>query len=302
MNPTFSVGISFKNPGPHFRMALQSVFAQTCNDWELILMDDGSTDDSLPLAKSLTDPRVRVFSDGTSRNLNVRLNEMVRLSRGKYFVRMDADDVMHPERLERQFEVLRCSGSNTVVGSAAYSIDSNSNIIGLRRGAARQQTGFDARYSFIHPTVAASVDWFRRNPYSQSAVYSRAEDAELWCRTSHSSEFVTITEPLLYYREAGLGSFPSYINSKTGLLHLLCERYSRPIPIYATRLAVELAKIWIAFLLRGAGRDERIGGWRYEQLPSGTIERAIAGLAHVQRQTLPVALGCDIDVSEELPA
>src|SRR6516225_8834217 len=100
--PDVTVGISFKNPGPYFPLALQSVFAQSFTNWELLLMDDGSTDGSVEFARSLRDPRVRVCTDGYCKNLNVRLNELVSLAGGRYFVRMDADDAMHPDRLKRQ--------------------------------------------------------------------------------------------------------------------------------------------------------------------------------------------------------
>ena len=104
MKPQITIGISFKNPGKYFRLALQSIFAQTfTTNWELILVDDGSTDDSLILVKSLEDERVYVYSDGQSKGLNVRLNQMIQLANAPYFVRMDADDIMHPQRLEKQY-------------------------------------------------------------------------------------------------------------------------------------------------------------------------------------------------------
>ena len=97
--PDVTIGISFKNPVQYFTLALQSVFAQTFTTWELLLMDDGSSDGSTELVQSLRDPRVQVLSDGASRSLSVRLNELVGLAKGRYFVRMDADDAMHPDRL-----------------------------------------------------------------------------------------------------------------------------------------------------------------------------------------------------------
>ena len=64
MTPRVTVGIAFRNPGRYFEPALKSVLLQTFTDWELILVDDGSSDESLTLARSLKDPRVRVYSDG----------------------------------------------------------------------------------------------------------------------------------------------------------------------------------------------------------------------------------------------
>ena len=163
-HPQLSIGISFKNPGRYFELALQSIFAQTFADWELILIDDGSTDDSLTLAKQLNDRRVRVYCDGESRGLNGRLNQLVKLANAPYFLRMDADDIMHPQRLEKQYQQLIQHDENTVIGSAAYSINAQSQVVGLRSTHMQQRSGFKARHSFIHPTVAASTEWFRQNP------------------------------------------------------------------------------------------------------------------------------------------
>jgi glycosyltransferase involved in cell wall biosynthesis len=286
--PDLTIGISFKNPGHFFRLALKSVFAQTFSNWELILIDDGSSDGSLELAESLRDPRVRVYSDGQGKSLNVRLNELVQLATGTFFVRMDADDAMHPDRLLRQMETLESSGRSTVVGSAAYSMDRDSRIIGFRPAAQRQKLGFSARRSFHHPTVAAPVSWFRQNPYCERSVYHRAEDAELWCRTTHHTRFISIPEPLLFYREMGTVSFPNYLGSEFGILHLLWERHRRPFISYAWRASREFAKVWFAFLCEGLGKSQWLDERRYRKLNQSSLERANAALDVVKQQALPL--------------
>jgi glycosyltransferase involved in cell wall biosynthesis len=285
--PEITVGISFKDPGPYFKLALRSVFAQSFNDWELLLMDDGSSDGSLEFARSIRDSRVRVFSDGQSRNLNVRLNELVNLAKGRYFVRMDADDAMHPNRLERQFDTLEKQGRRTVVGSAAYSMDRESNIIGLRPAATRHQVGFSARHSFHHPTVAAPLAWFRENPYSERLVYRRVEDAELWCRTSHHTNFMSLTEPLLFYREAGASGFGNYLASEFGILHLLWERHRKPFRRYAWQASLEMVKIWLAFCCEGLGKTEWMDRQRYRRLDPLSRKEADHALKRVQSQVIP---------------
>jgi len=286
--PDVTVGISFKNPGPYFQLALQSIFAQSFANWELLLMDDGSTDGSVEFARSLRDPRVRVCSDGYCKNLNVRLNELVNLADGRYFVRMDADDAMHPDRLKRQVEALEKHGRSTVVGSAAYSIDHDSNIIGLRPAASRQKLGFSARHSFHHPTVAAPIGWFRQNPYSERPVYNRAEDAELWCRTTHHTNFMSIQEPLLFYREMGTTAFGNYMGSEFGILHLLWERHRKPFIVYAGRASAELLKLWFALVCEGLGKSKWLDSRRYRRLEPGHLQEAVAALEVVKSQPLPV--------------
>jgi len=111
--PLVSVGIPFLNPGPYLDLAVRSVFAQTYPNWELILVDDGSTDGSYERATAIQDPRVRVLRDGQNKGLPARLNEIVRLAKGELVARMDADDAMHPLRLAKQVGFCRPTRSWT---------------------------------------------------------------------------------------------------------------------------------------------------------------------------------------------
>src|SRR5208283_1397929 len=175
MQPAISIGIPFKDPGPFFEMAIKSVFAQTFHNWELILVDDGSCDDSLALARTLQDARVRVFSDGICRGLSTRLNQIAELAQAPYCARMDADDIMHPERIEKQYKLLCISNDNSVLGTAAYSIDAQSQVVGGKPVPMKSLSGFGVRHSFVHPSIAASTAWFRSNPYSTQSCYLRGE-------------------------------------------------------------------------------------------------------------------------------
>ena len=111
MLPDVTIVTPFRNPGSYFELALKSIFAQTLTNWELILIDDGSRDASLSFARSLRDPRVRVFSDGRRRHQQVRRNEAIALASAPYIALMDADDIMHPRLLEAQLAELRSAQS-----------------------------------------------------------------------------------------------------------------------------------------------------------------------------------------------
>ena len=284
--PLASVGISFKNPGDYFRLALQSVFAQSFQDWELILVDDGTTDGSETLASTLADPRVRLHRDGLSRNLNVRLNQMVQMARGKYFFRMDADDVMHPERMERQIAVLDQACPNTVIGTEALVIDNLSRVRGLRRVASGTRHGFAARHSFIHPTVASTRKWFLDNPYSEHFIYHRSQDAELWCRTSRESNFHSMPEPLLFYRESGTFSFPNYLGSSMGILHL-AHRHANSKYSFLKQLTTETAKFWLTTALYGCGGVDLLLNRRSLPISETQRREAKAVLDYIANYSLP---------------
>jgi glycosyltransferase involved in cell wall biosynthesis len=289
MSPSISIGISFKNPGNYFTLALQSIFAQTFIDWELILIDDGSSDDSLTMAKSLKDSRVRVHSDGESRGLNIRLNQLVQLAKAPYFLRMDADDVMHPQRLEKQYQALLQHDENTVIGAAAYSIDADSQVVGLRPICTQQKSGFAARHSFIHPTVAASTKWFRRHPYSENFVFQRSQDAELWCRTTNCTKFINLPEPLLYYRESGTFSFKNYLGTSLGLLHIIHTYHADRRFSFLYLFLRQLVKLAIAAVIDCFKASNLLVATRYQALYSSDLKTAITVLSIVKQQ--PLLLG-----------
>ena len=278
--PKVTVGIAFKNPGQYFALALKSVVAQTFTDWELILLDDGSSDDSLSLARSIKDPRVRVYSDGLNKRLNARLNELVSLSQAPYFFRMDADDIMHPERIERQYAELLRSGNETVIGTRAYSIDRVSHIVGARRPSPKR-AGFGATQSFVHPSVAAATEWFRRNPYSESFIFHRSQDAELWCRTVSFSNFVNLPDFLLYYRELGTFSYENYIGTQLGLIFLLRERFCHQRLHYFAGLLKCLTKIFVVAVCDVFGKGDLIVANRFKPITPEQRRQAEDGLARV---------------------
>jgi glycosyltransferase involved in cell wall biosynthesis len=197
-----SVGIPFMNSEATLADAIRSVFAQTFSQWELILIDDGSEDESLRIAMAVDDLRVTVLSDGRNRGLQTRLNEIARLARGDYIARMDADDLMHPERLARQVAFLDANPAIDLVGTATYVIDSQARPIGVRHTEPVDTSpGAVLACGLIcHPTSMARAEWCARFPYDET--FPGAEDHELYCRAAPKSGFARLREPLFYYREA----------------------------------------------------------------------------------------------------
>ena len=196
-----TIGIPFRQDVRTLPLALRSVFAQTRQDWELILVDDGSSDGALGFARSVRDDRVRVLSDGRNLGLPSRLNQITREARGEIIVRMDADDVMHPRRLEEQARVLE-DASVDLVASPAFAMTPERRVYGIK-GRARitdDPALFFRSGVIIHPTMAARQDWMLAHPYDTS--YLRTQDKELFCRTHPTSRFVKLTEPLLFYTDS----------------------------------------------------------------------------------------------------
>lgn len=199
--PLVSIGMPFYNPGALLEDAVRSVFAQTFHDWELILLDDGSTDASVAFARRLVEPRVRICSDGKNLGLAVRLNEVSDLARGDYVVRMDADDMMAPTRLQEQVAFLAANRECDVVGTQAFVLNGQNSVVGARR-IKRENFVSAARClrhgMVIHPTIMARRDWFRQNRYDPDFV--RAEDRELFARVLKKPAVGHLDRLLHFYR------------------------------------------------------------------------------------------------------
>jgi glycosyltransferase involved in cell wall biosynthesis len=198
--PVVTVGIPFFDEESSLEAAVRSILAQTVTDIEVLLVDDGSTDRSLEIARSFTDERVVVISDGVRRRLPSRLNQIAARASADLVARMDADDVAHPTRLERQLDVLAADPSCHAVGSWVGLMDGAGEPFAVLESAAMPPSPAQAlqRGVFAHPTMVARRAWLHDNPYDETL--DRAEDRELWCRTVRTSKFVVIPEVLYVLR------------------------------------------------------------------------------------------------------
>lgn len=199
-----SIAIPFYNAERFLAEAIRSVFAQTHTDWELLLIDDGSTDNSLQIAKSIKDSRVRVISDGKNKKLAARLNEVTHLAKYDYIARMDADDLMFPTRMEKQVNYLKQNPDIDIITTGVYSVLNDLTIKGVRGQDYDYPTFLDIlkkKKSVVHAALLAKKSWYERNKYDESL--SVAQDLDLWLRASKKEDFKikSIPEPLYIYRE-----------------------------------------------------------------------------------------------------
>lgn len=204
-SPLASIGMPVFNCQNTLAAALRSILLQTYDNWELFLIDDGSTDQSLQQARKFEDPRIHLLSDGARRGLAARLNQAIELSQGNYFARMDGDDVAYPERLERQVNYLEEHPEIDLVGTTMMVFTENGEILGKRAGPqthadiCRRPTG---AFRMFHPTYMGRLVWFRRYRYDVRLTVS--QDQDLLLRAYRSSQFANIPEILLGYREEKL--------------------------------------------------------------------------------------------------
>jgi len=200
--PVVSVIMSMRNSAATVGSAVRSVRLQSLRDWELIVIDDGSSDQSSAIVGEFHDERIRIIGESHSAGLATRLNQAVALARGEFIARMDADDICFPERFARQVARLREDPQLDLVGCGAVVFASGGELVGempvgLRHQdvVARPFVGFP----FPHPTWCGRADWFRKNPYDSRLRY--AEDQDLLLRSFRHSKLAGLATVLLGYRQ-----------------------------------------------------------------------------------------------------
>lgn len=199
--PLLTVVMPIFNAGNHLRIAVLSIIHQSFNDWELLIYDDGSTDNALQSLSDINDSRIHIINDGLNKGLAARLNESIDMARGQYIARMDQDDVSYPERFAMQLELLKNTDMD-VVAASAITISDDNEMIGLlpcpvshEAICARPWQGF----CFAHPTWMGKTTWFRKFRYANPGPYF-CEDQELLLRSYRDSKFGATSEILFAYR------------------------------------------------------------------------------------------------------
>lgn len=202
-----SIGIPFYNAEKFLIDSIKSVFAQSYSDWELILLDDGSTDHSLEIARSIKDKRIRVLSDGLNRKLPYRLNQITREAKYEIIARMDADDLMSPFRIEKQLAILENNPNIDLVTTGLCSLSKDLSPIGIRTSSSKTLiTGkrlLMGQAPIVHASILGNRSWFQRNLYDETEVLT--EDYEIWLRafSKNDLKIYVLDQPLYYYREEG---------------------------------------------------------------------------------------------------
>ncbi|MBD8082224.1 glycosyltransferase family 2 protein [Chryseobacterium caseinilyticum] len=213
-----TVAIPVYNAERFLEKAITSVLAQTFHDFELWLVDDGSKDSSMAIAQKYThDSRVKIFADGENLGLATRLNKIANEVNTEFLCRMDNDDIMHPQKLEKQLAVFSNHPEIDVLSTNLYSMDENENVVGKRFNVDNNFLGDIS--PVMHPTVMAKTLWFRDHPYDKNAV--RVDDSDLWMRTKSQYVFRTMGEPLFFYREIGNQYYKKYFQGFPGIIYLI---------------------------------------------------------------------------------
>lgn len=226
--PLITIAMSVRNCGPTVAMAVQSILNQTFSDWEMIIINNGSTDETLSELSRFQDPRIAIHSDGLSKGLPARLNEALSLASGRYFARMDGDDVSYPQRLEMQLAYLRIHQEVDVLGGGVMVFGKNGHALGVRmppEGHSEICCRPYAGFSVAHPTFFGRTEWFRRFGYREMA--DRCEDQDLLLRAFRTSHFANLPCIVLGYHEQLNSSVGKILRSRRFFARMVLAEYIR---------------------------------------------------------------------------
>ena len=199
-----SVVTAVYNGGLYLKECIDSILNQTFEDFEFILINDGSTDNSEEIILQYKDPRIVYIKNEVNKKLVESLNIGLAASRGKYIARIDADDIAFPNRLQVQYDYME---AHPEVGICGSSVDSF-----LDKTDKRQQVDFATsdlsiraftffQSPFCHPSTMMRKEVLDRHQLKYPDEYYRAEDYALWLEILKHTQGANIPSMLLHYRK-----------------------------------------------------------------------------------------------------
>ena len=203
--PLISVLMSVYNCEKYLAAAVDSILAQTFTDFEFLIVNDGSTDQSLPLLTGYAarDARVRLVSRPNT-GITRALNEMVGLARGRYLARMDSDDIAVPERFAKQVAYLDAHPECVIVGSRVMLMDPYGSPVApsghkLTHEEIDHELLTQSGWALVHPSVM-----MRRSAVERIGGYDErwkhCEDHDLFLRLAEVGRVANLPDVLLWYR------------------------------------------------------------------------------------------------------
>ena len=199
---------NYNTPINYLKEAIDSVLKQTYSNFEFIIIDDGSTDDSLEFIKSYDDPRIKLIVNEENIGLAHSLNRGFDAASGEFIARMDTDDICYPQRFEKQIEYMQENPNTIVCGAWAKIIDSQNQETGESWGSPiikdtdsyRIGLLFSNNPLIIHPSAFFNHKLLMKYNLVYNNQFPHAEDYEFWTRCAKYADCEILREYLLKFR------------------------------------------------------------------------------------------------------
>jgi len=203
-SPNISVVMTVYNSAAYLEAAIDSILNQSFGDFEFIIIDDGSEDNSCRIIQCYNDSRIRLFQNDVNKGIVFCLNFGIKHSCGEFIVRMDSDDICELNRLEEQLKFMQNHPHISLCGTRTKIIDQDDQILSIRESKIGDQqikiALFLGETSISHPTAIIRRKFLLFNHLYYNPDYPYAEDYELWCRISILTDLENLSVPLVRYR------------------------------------------------------------------------------------------------------
>ena len=278
MTPRVTITIPCYGAGSTLGMALASVVAQTVDDWECVIVDDGSTPPVAPIVERFEDSRFRLHRFDDNRGRPVARQQAIDMARGDYVCMLDADDWYYPEKLERQLALLDDEPTLAAVSTAVAVVDDEDRLVGVRSLA---DSGLEVRVGDRNrpPKVVFPSMMFRRQVVEQGTFdprLRRAEDPDFLMKILGGRRYGVTDEISYAYRET---YSPKAVDE--ALLALRCQRITfrerfgdAPVESGWQYLG-SLARTGIYRVARAVGRGEWLFDRRNREASAGERRRFV---------------------------
>lgn len=245
MNVDISIIMPVYNGEKYLKEAIESILNQTFKNFELIIINDGSSDQSKNIIENFLDKRIKNLENKTNRGLIYSLNYGISKAKGKYIARMDADDISHLNRLEIQFNYLEKNKDIFFLGSQVEKVYSKTEKIKLSRlRTAYSDIKTDLLFAnpFIHPTLMFRQEIFSENYYEEGL--NGAEDFGLWQDLIYKYKGINLPNVLLKYRILETGITKTYDKKIYEKLEVHKKIYQKSLKNISINLTEEELEIY----------------------------------------------------------
>ncbi len=200
MKPTVSVVMPAYNAAEHISESIQSILDQTLNNFELIIVDDSSTDSTAQIIEKFVDNRIRLIRNDRNEGVASSLNKGIAAAKGEFIARMDADDISVAHRLKLQVEFLRQHPSIALCGGSLKTFGAKEELWECPTDPDRLACRMLFKCEVAHPTVIMRKNVLDKYGFRYSSEMDFAEDYDLWIRILAVAQIANLPETLLLYR------------------------------------------------------------------------------------------------------
>lgn len=260
-SPTVSVLLCVFNGERYLQEAIYSILDQTFRNFEFIIVNDGSTDESTTILKSYHDPRIIYLSNPTNQGLIASLNKGLSYATGQFIARQDADDISLPNRLDEQVKVFNENPQLVIVGSIFHHIDKTGRHIRIR---STPLSDTDIRWHilfenpFAYSSVMMRTSTLRRHGLRYDKEMLHAEDFDLWSRLLHFGKGENINQPLIKIRCHDTQISVVYASEQMATADCIVRANLQQLGIYLATHEVGILRSWVWNPQLVRNRDFRI--------------------------------------------